>query len=117
MGGPCGRRLLYIYCQYKKREQKQSRDAGKGSWAIHKRRRNILGEEGGLKFQCCKILEGRGVSKLAKKFVTSYMDGPSTPKHFHPSGIPTKNQLLMCPPPSPSVFHLPCMNDIESSGM
>ena len=30
-------------------------------WAIHKRRRNILGgREGGLKFRCCKILEGRG---------------------------------------------------------
>ena len=27
--------------------------------AIHKRRRNILGGEGGLKFRCCKILEGR----------------------------------------------------------
>ena len=28
--------------------------------AIHKRRRNILGGEWGLKFRCCKILEGRG---------------------------------------------------------
>ena len=27
--------------------------------AIHKRRRNILGGEGGLKFRCCKILEVR----------------------------------------------------------
>ena len=26
--------------------------------AIHKRRRNILGGKGGLKFRCCKILEG-----------------------------------------------------------
>ena len=28
--------------------------------AIHKRRQNILGGEGGLKFRCCKILEGKG---------------------------------------------------------
>ena len=27
--------------------------------AIHKRRLNILGGEWGLKFRCCKILEGR----------------------------------------------------------
>ena len=27
--------------------------------AIHKRRRNILGDEGGLKLRCCMILEGR----------------------------------------------------------
>ena len=27
--------------------------------AIHKRRRNILGGEWGIKFRCCKILEGR----------------------------------------------------------
>ena len=49
--------------------------------AIHKRHRNILGGEGGLKFRCCNKLEGRswvnrgqnfdmgeGVSKTAKKF-------------------------------------------------
>ena len=50
--------------------------------AIHKRRQNILGGKGGLKFRCCMILEGRsqkisveiptwerGVSKTAyKKF-------------------------------------------------
>ena len=36
---------------------KLARTSGLG--AIHKRRRNILGGKGGLKFRCCKILEGR----------------------------------------------------------
>jgi hypothetical protein len=59
--------------------------------AIHKTRRNILGGEGGLKVRCCKILEGRsevkqgqnsdmgeGVSKMAKKIPTSFMNGPQS---------------------------------------
>ena len=32
-----------------------------GSGATHKRRQNILGGEEGLKFQCCKKLEGRSL--------------------------------------------------------
>ena len=46
--------------------------------------------------------------------------GKCPPPHLLPikKGTETKiiNQLLMCPPTSFWTFHLPCMNDIESSG-
>ena len=56
---------------------------------IHKRHRNISGGVEGLKFRCCKILEGRswvnqgqnsdmgeGGIKNCQKIPTSFMDGP-----------------------------------------
>ena len=57
--------------------------------AIHKWRQNTLGGRGVSQIPCCKILEdrnyvnhgqnsdmGEGISKTAKKILTSFMDGP-----------------------------------------